>query len=179
MPELSFNVSYDDFRFLQAHMTRAIVRRNGAAYARALIGVVLCAVFVAVALLMLHDPRRLFLVAVLTACAFLALIPAVLLRLRMLRAQVSDDSPLLGPTRLVVEADGLVFDRPQVRAKYLWSAFRSAEIAKGHVILAIDKGMGLVIPADAFKSDAERYAFLAEITRHIEAAQPRPDVRRP
>jgi hypothetical protein len=45
------------------------------------------------------------------------------MRLRSLRLQVSDDGPLLGTTRLIIEPDGLVIDRKVVKSKYLAAFF--------------------------------------------------------
>jgi hypothetical protein len=181
--ELRFDMSFADFRFLQGHMARRLYRSNRGDYGLALAGVVLCAVFLALAILVnihpglalrllgLGYPISLYLAIILClVAAILALIPAVRLRLRTLRLQVSDDSPLLGRTILKLEADGILLDRVAMRAKYLWAAFRGVEVANGAVILPIDNGMGLIIPASAFPSEAERYEFVAELHRRIDAA---------
>jgi YcxB-like protein len=96
------------------------------------------------------------------------LVPAVKLRLSSLRLQISDDGPLLGPTRLIIEPDGLVVDRKVVTSKYQWAAFRAVEIAKNALILPIDNGIGLIIPASAFATEAERYEFAALISKRLE-----------
>ena len=100
--------------------------------------------------------------------AILCLIPAIKLRLKTLRLQVSDDGPFLGSTRLIVEPDGLLVDRKVMKTKYLWSAFQGIEIAKNAVILPVDNGIGLIIPSSAFSSDAERYEFAAVISKRLE-----------
>jgi hypothetical protein len=82
--------------------------------------------------------------------------------------QVSNNSPFLGPTKLIVETDGLVVDRALMKSKYLWAAFQGVEIAKNAVILPIDNGIGVIIPAAAFASDAERYDFAAVISKRLE-----------
>jgi hypothetical protein len=86
--------------------------------------------------------------------------------------QVSDDGPLLGETEMFVEEDGLAVNRELVKSKYLWPAFKSVEIAKGSVVLPVDNGIGLVIPAEAFHSDAERYAFAAKIASRLHGERP-------
>ena len=104
--------------------------------------------------------------------AILALLPAVKLRMKTLRMQVSDDGPLLGATHLIVEPDALIVDRGRMSARYAWSAFQGVEVAKNAVILPIDNGIGVIIPASAFASDAERYDFAAMIAKRIEAQKP-------
>jgi len=42
-------------------------------------------------------------------------------------------------------------------------------VAKNAVILPIDNGIGVIIPAAAFASDAERYEFAAAIAKRIES----------
>ena len=82
--------------------------------------------------------------------------------------QVSEDGPLLGATELTIEPDGLVIDRRLIKTKYLWAAFQGIEIQKNAVILPIDNGIEIVIPASAFSSDAERYDFAAVISKRLE-----------
>jgi len=98
----------------------------------------------------------------------LCLIPAVKLRMKTLRLQVSDDGPLLGSTKLIIEPDGLIVERSVMKAKYLWAAFQGVEIAKNAVILPVDNGIGVIVSASAFSSDAERYDFAAVISKRLE-----------
>jgi len=100
--------------------------------------------------------------------AILALIPAVKLRLKMLHMQVSDDAPLLGATQLRIEPDGIAIGRRLMKAKYLWASFQGVDMVKNAVVLPIDNGIGLIIPAAAFASDAERYEFAAALAKHLE-----------
>jgi hypothetical protein len=180
--ELRFDMSFADFRFLQGHMGRRLYWRNKGDYGLALAGVVLCAFFLALAivvnihpglalrLLGLGYPISIYLAIILCLiAAILSLLPAVRLRLRTLRLQVSDRSPLLGPTRVAIEPDGLVVERPMMRAKYLWPAFRGVETAGRALILPIDEGMGLIIPGSAFPSEAARHEFAAEVGRRTNA----------
>jgi hypothetical protein len=44
-------------------------------------------------------------------------------------------------------------------------------MAKHAVILPIDNGIGIIVPASAFKSDAERYQFVADVSKHLDAAR--------
>jgi uncharacterized integral membrane protein len=180
---LTYDVTFGDFRFLQGYMTRRVFARNRRGYLLALLGVVLCAFFLAMAIVVNIAPYRaalifgasiryplsayLILIVLLTA-AILSLMPAVKLRLRTLRMQVSDDGPYLGTTTLGIEPDGLTVDRKLMKAKYLWAAFQGVEVAKNAVILPIDNGIGLIIPAAAFASDAERYDFAATISKRLE-----------
>jgi hypothetical protein len=177
---ISYNVAFRDFQFLQGYMTRRIFANNRQKYVPALFGVVLCAVFLtmtivlnvqpyrAVTLFGLRYPLSFYLLLILCLVAAIAsLIPAIKLRLGALRMQVSDDGPLLGPTRLIIEPDGLVIERKVVKSKYLWAAFQGVEIQKNAVILPIDNGIGIIIPASAFSSDAERYDFAALVSQRL------------
>ena len=178
-----YDVTFRDFQFLQGYMARRVFARNSRKYGAALAGVVLCAIFLAIAIVINVNPYRvvaffdsgirypLSVYLLLIFClvgAILCLIPAIKLRLRTLRLQVSDDGPLLGSTKLIIETDGLIVDRKVMRAKYLWAAFQGVEIAKNAVILPIDNGIGVIVPASAFASDAERYDFAATISKHLE-----------
>src|SRR6185503_2339857 len=180
---LTYNVTFQDFRFLQGYMARRIFARRRADYLLAMLGVVLCAVFLAMAIVANIAPYRAaqifgagiryplsayLILIVLLIGAIVSLMPAVKLRMRLLRMQVSDDGPYLGATRLGIESDGLTIDRSVMKAKYLWAAFQGVEIAKDAVILSIDNGIGLIIPASAFASDAARYDFVATISKRLE-----------
>jgi hypothetical protein len=182
--EFSYDVTFTDFQFLQGYMTRRVLARNRGPHIRGLLGILLCAVFLASAIVLNVDPYRAltfssaalpyplsFYLAliVLLIGAILSLIPAVRLRLKTMRMQVSDDGPLLGPTRLIVEPDGLVIERDRMTARYSWSAFQGVEMAKSAVILPIDNGIGVIVPAGAFSSDAERYEFAAVIAKRVQA----------
>jgi hypothetical protein len=103
--------------------------------------------------------------------AILSLFPAIKLRITAIRLQVSDDGPFLGTTRLAVEEDGLLVDRPLVTSKFRWAAIRGVEITNAAVMIAVDNGMGVVVPASAFPTDAARYAFAAELSKRAESAK--------
>jgi len=179
---ITYNVSFQDFRFLQGYMARRMFVSNRQKYVPALIGVVLCAFFLTMAIMVNVNPYRAiawfgtslryplsFYLSIIACLAFaiVSLIPAIRLRLSLLRKQVSDDGPLLGPTKLRVEQDGLLVERRVVTSKYLWEAFQSVEIQKNAVILPIDNGIGIIIPASAFASDAERYDFAAVVSKQL------------
>jgi hypothetical protein len=184
---LSYTVTFRDFRFLQGYMARRVFARNRQKYGPALLGVVLCACFLTLAIVINVNPRLgmmlfsqsvgyqtsfyLSLIFCLLA-AIVCLIPAIRLRFRMMRMQVSDDGPYIGPTKLIIEPDGLVVDRKAIRAKYFWAAFQGIEMAKNAVILPIDNGIGLIVPASAFATDADRYEFAAAISKHLKEAGP-------
>jgi hypothetical protein len=180
---IAYNVTFRDFQFLQGYMTRRVFARNRQKYGPALLGVGLCAFFLAMVIVLNVNPYRavaLFgvgiafplsfylLVILCLVAAILCLVPAIKLRLKTLRLQVSDDGPLLGSTELTVEPDGLVIDRRLMKSKYLWAAFQGVEIQKNAVILPIDNGIGIIIPGSAFSSDAERYDFVAVISKRLE-----------
>ena len=183
-PTLRFDLSYADFRFLQGYMGRRIYAKNKGMHARALMSVTLCALFIASAMVLnVHPglalglfgmgyPLSLYVGVILCLIGAIAsLIPAIRLRLAFPRMQVSDDGPLLGPTTVIVEDDGLIFDRKLVRSKYLWSAFKGVEIANGALILVIENGIGLIIPAAAFSSEGDRYEFAAALQKRLETAK--------
>ena len=182
--ELRYDTTFADFQFLQGYMARRVAARNRGPHLRALIWVVLCAFFLAMAIVLNVNPYRAIaltggavpypisfylVLIVLLIAAILVLLPAVKLRMKTLRMQVSDDGPLLGPTHLVIEPDALIVDRARMSTRYAWSAFQSVEVAKNAVILPIDNGIGVIIAANAFASDAARYDFAAMIAKRIEA----------
>jgi len=184
---ISDHVTFQDFQFLQGYMARKLFARNRWEHGLALAGVVLCAIFLAMLIVINVNPYRTvavfgfgirylmsfyFLLILCLAAAILCLIPAVKLRLKTLRLQVSAHGPLLGSTNLIIEPDGLVVDRRLMRTKHLWAAFQGAEIAKNAVILPVDNGMGIIVPASAFSSDAERYDFAAAVSKRLEDCAP-------
>jgi hypothetical protein len=184
--ELRYDTTFADFQFLQGYMARRVAARNRGPHLRALMSVALCAFLLAMAIVLNVNPYRAIaliggtlpypisfyvLLIVLLICAILALLPAVKLRLKTLRLQVSDDGPLLGPTKLIVEPDALIVDRGRMSSRYAWSSFQGVEVAKNALILPIDNGIGVIIPASAFASDAERYDFAAMIAKRLETAK--------
>ena len=86
----------------------------------------------------------------------------------MLRMQVSDNGPMLGPTRLNIEPDGLTIERTLMTTHFKWAAIKGVEIVKNAVVLPIDHGMGIIVPASTFASDAERFDFAATISKRLE-----------
>jgi len=180
-----YKVSFQDFRNLQRYMARRIFAKNRAAHMRALLGVVLCAVFITAAMVINLRPRIalgflgaryplsvLLAIIVCLILAILSLFPAIKLRVATMRMQVSDDGPFLGITRLAVEEDGLLIDRPLVTSKYRWAAVQGVEMTNTALIIPVDNGMGIIVPASAFPSDAARYEFAADLAKRIEAARP-------
>ena len=179
-----YKVSFQDFRSLQRHMARRIFAKNRRAYTLALLGVVLCAVFITLAMVInLHPGMAVgflgarYPLSVLLAIIFcliaaiVSLFPAIRLRIATMRMQVSDDGPFLGTTRLVVEDDGLLVDRPQVTSKFRWAEVRGVEMTNNAVIIPVDNGMGIIVPASAFPTDAARYEFAAELAKRAAAAK--------
>jgi hypothetical protein len=183
---IQYQLSFRDFRQLQAHMARRLFARHRARYGAALLGVVTCALFIAIAIVMVAHPllaMRLMkmgyadsIYAAVILCliaAILSLLPAIRLRLAMARLQVTDSGPLLGDTRLRAEDEGLWIERALVKTKYLWPAFEGVEIAKSALILILDGGVGLIVPATAFGSEAARLEFAALVQKEIERARQR------
>jgi hypothetical protein len=184
--EFSYDTTVGDLQALQSFMMRQVFVRNRRDYLIALAGVVLCAIFLTTVIVLSASPRTLAmprssgsflvsylsLIAVLLTGAVLALLPMVRLRLRTVRMQVSQGGPLVGPTSLSIGVEGLMIARKLMTTTYSWGAFRRVTVEKGAVILVIDNGMGVIVPAGAFQSDGERFEFAAEISRRIAAAQP-------
>jgi len=184
---IAFDMTFGDFQMLQTHMTRRTFARNKGAVGPALLGVVVCAVLIAMAIVVNIRPNyrgmswlglsyplsHYVLLIVFLSLAIVALIPAVRLRLKTLRMQVSDTNPLLGPTSVTIESDGLLVQKELITSKYRWAAFTSAEIVKGAIILPVDTGMGVILPASAFANDAERFDLAASIAKQIERSRGR------
>jgi hypothetical protein len=182
---IAFNMTFGDFQMLQTHMTRRTFSRNRGAATPALLGVVACAVLIVMAIVINIRPNyrgiswlglayplsHYVTLIVLLSAAIVALIPAVRLRLRTLRMQVSDENPLLGPTSVTLAPDGLLVQKELITTKYSWAAFKSAEIVKGAIILPVDTGMGVILPASAFANDAERFDLAAAIAKQIERSR--------
>ena len=180
--QLTYDMTFRDFQLLQSHMSRRTFLKNKVSYGPALLGVVICAALLAFVIVICARPFRysslfglgyplgfyLLLIFLLTG-AIVALIPAIRLRFRTLRMQVTDRNPLLGPTAVRIEQNGLMVDREMVATLYRWPAFRSVEMVRGAIILAIDTGMGVIIPASAFASDGERYDFAAAVSQHLKS----------
>jgi hypothetical protein len=134
---IAFDMTFGDFQMLQTHMTRRTFARNKGAVSPALLGVVVCAVLIAMAIVVNIRPNyrgmswlglsyplsHYVLLIVFLSLAIVALIPAVRLRLKTLRMQVSDTNPLLGPTSVTIESDGLLVQKELITSKYRWAAF--------------------------------------------------------
>src|SRR6266403_3605391 len=97
---ITYNVSFRDFQFLQGYMARRIFAKNQRKYGPALLGVVLCAVFLTMTIVLnvkpyravalfgtgLRYPLSFYLLVILCLVGAIAsLIPAIKLRLSSLR----------------------------------------------------------------------------------------------
>jgi hypothetical protein len=182
-PAMTFDVTFREFQQLQQHRARRMVAKDRAGQFHALGSVVLCALFLTLAIyvtvqsyhlrglvaLDLPYPASAYLVLIFCLIAGIAsLWPAMKLRLKLPRMQVSDDGALLGHTTLSSEPAGLRIERHTVSSKWYWPAFQGVEMAKTAVVLAIDNGIGLIVPARAFASDAARFEFAA-VSQHLGA----------
>ena len=56
--EIRYDTTFADFQFLQGYMTRRVAARNRGPHLRALMSVVLCAFFIAMAIVLNVDPYR-------------------------------------------------------------------------------------------------------------------------
>ncbi len=181
---VSYEFRFSDFQSLQRHMVRRVFARNRTRYVWAFFGVVLCAVFIVVAVLVNIRASRVsqlygmgysnsvLIMLILALCAaIISLTPAIALRLKTLRMQVTDDGPLLCATSLELDDEGVTVSRPLMKTMYRWKAFQGVELSNGAIVLPVDSGIGLIIPSSAFSSDSARYDFVAALSRHIEAAK--------
>src|SRR5262245_18242975 len=55
---IAYDVSFPDFQFLQSYMTRRVFSRNRHKFGPAFLGVVLCALFLAIAMVINVNPHR-------------------------------------------------------------------------------------------------------------------------
>ena len=178
--EFGYETTIADLQTLQRFMSRRIISLHRRDYVIAFVGVVICAVFLTgVIVLNASAPRSmsgtslnsyLALNALLLFGAVLALIPMARLRTQAFRMQVTKRGPLVGTTRMTLDDKGLTIERPLMKTTYSWGAFRSAIIEKDAVILVVDSGMGVIVPATAFRSDAERFEFAADASKRMAAA---------
>src|SRR5258706_15364858 len=113
---IEYQFRFSDFQLLQKHMSKRLFLRNRARYGWALFGVVLCALFITLAVLINVQASRMYrfvgmgysnsvllaLIVTLSA-AILSLWPAIPVRVRTLQTQVSDDEPLLGATQFTFD----------------------------------------------------------------------------
>src|SRR5215471_9670649 len=183
--ELKYETTIGDLHILQTYMSRRVLVEHRRDYLVALGGVILCAVFLTAVIVVNASPTLfigramsasstisyLVLIALLLTAALLALIPLARLRLRGLTMQVSPSGPLVGTTCLNINPEGLTIERSLMKTTYGWGAFKSVVVEKGAVILAIDTGMGVIIPSSAFRSDSERFEFAGEVSKQLEAAK--------
>jgi YcxB-like protein len=182
--EINFQTSFAQFRQMQNHMAARLLRMNKRRYTVALLGVVFCAFSLVMAIVFnVHPslamrafggryPEAIYFSTIVWVClAILFLLPGVALRKATLRMQVADDGPLFGPTRILLESDGLSVERKLMQTKYMWPAVQSVEESKGAVVIAIDNGIGVIVPASAFDSAAEKYEFMATVSKRSEAAR--------
>ena len=177
---VEFEMSFPIYRKLQGFMAGRIFRKNKRRYVVALIGVVLCAGALAMAVVFnLHPylamrffgakyPESVYLsVITCLVLAIIFLIPGVALRKDSLRMQVNEKGPLLGPTTISLENDGILVQRRLMTAKYLWLGIQSIEQTNGATVIAIDNGIGLIIPDSGFASTTAKYEFLAALSQKL------------
>ncbi len=177
--QFSYETTLTDLQSLQRFMSRQLFLRNRSAYLTGLAGVVVCAMFLTAVIVINVAPAYfvgrggsstlsyLTLIVLLLLGAVLALMPMARLRLRVLRMQITPNGPLVGPTKMHLDAAGLTIERQLMKTTYAWGAFRAVAVEKGAVVLTIDNGMGVIIPASTFQSDSERFGFAAEISSRI------------
>lgn len=72
------------------------------------------------------------------------------------------DGPILSPQTIRVASNGLFITSQACNVRYPWTAVQSIAETRGLVILWVEPGAGIAIPADAFESDAARAQFIGE-----------------
>ena len=77
-----------------------------------------------------------------------------------LRRGLSDAGPVLGPQRLDLEPSGLRLTHGSLESRIGWDAIRQVEDSARAVLLFVDHGAFVVIPASAFTSTGEREEFV-------------------
>ena len=179
-PFAEFEMSFAVYKQLQSYMGGRVFRKNKRRYLIALIGVVLCAGALAMAIVFnLHPymamryfgakyPESVYLALITClALAIIFLMPGVALRKDSLRMQVNAKGPLFGPTRISLEDDGILVQRRLMTAKYLWFGIQGIEQTNAATVIAIDNGIGLIIPDSGFASTTAKYEFLAALSEKV------------
>jgi hypothetical protein len=78
------------------------------------------------------------------------------------RGLARPDGPILSPQTVRLTSDGLEITSKASDVRYRWSAIETISEARGLVLLWVEPGAAIAIPADAFASDAARAQFIAE-----------------
>lgn len=79
------------------------------------------------------------------------------------RRLAKPDGPILDRQTLRLSNDGISVGSKHVEARYAWAVVEDVTEAHGLVILWIEPGAGVAVPAHAFNSDNERAEFLRAI----------------
>ena len=86
------------------------------------------------------------------------------------RGVARPEGPILSPQTLRLSADSVGVTSKACDVCYRWPAVEAITEARGLIILWVEPGAGLAIPADAFASDAARAHFIAEAEAFRSAA---------
>ncbi|OYW52618.1 MAG: hypothetical protein B7Y80_16320 [Hyphomicrobium sp. 32-62-53] len=86
------------------------------------------------------------------------------------RGVARPEGPILSPQVLRISADGVEIASKACDVRYRWPAIEAITEARGLIILWVEPGAGVTIPADAFASDAARAQFVAEAEAFRSAA---------
>ncbi len=86
------------------------------------------------------------------------------------RGLAREDGPILSPQTMRLTADGIEVQSQTYDVRYRWPVVEAISEARGLVILWIEPGAGLAVPADAFESAAARAQFIAEAEAFRSAA---------
>jgi hypothetical protein len=85
-----------------------------------------------------------------------------------------DDSVSLGELRLKIDGDGIECVTRNLLTKYSWHAFCDISEHDDLVVLWLDRGQGLVVPAGAFVNQETRRLFVSLVREHIAPAPSQP-----
>lgn len=80
------------------------------------------------------------------------------------------DGPILSPQTMRLSVDGIGVQSKACDVRYRWAAVDAITQARGLIVFWIEPGAGLVLPADAFATEAARADFIAEAEAFRSAA---------
>jgi hypothetical protein len=78
------------------------------------------------------------------------------------RGLARPDGPILSPQTVRLTPDGVEITSKASDVRYRWSAVQAITEARGLVLLWVEPGAAIAIPADAFAADGARAQFIAE-----------------
>ena len=83
---------------------------------------------------------------------------------------LTDDSTLLGESRVTLDGDGVACFDAAKTTRYSWHAFSDVTEQAGLIVLWRDRGQGLVVPARVLANDDARRDFVTLVRERIAQA---------